>query len=116
MKFMIMVFGQESDLQTHPPEWTERMTAFMATLDNELAHSGELVYSEVLAFGSTASLIDRRGHEHDGSFSGATMPLTRFWVVTVADEARAIAIAASIAEVIGAAVEVRQVMQPSQRP
>ncbi|WP_157962499.1 YciI family protein [Homoserinimonas sp. OAct 916] len=116
MKFMIMVFSEEEDLRTNPPEWTEQMTSFMAQLDDELAHSGELVYSEVLAFGSAGSLIDRHGKAHHGSFSGATKPLTRFWVVKVTDEERAVEIAASIAAVIGAAVEVRHVMPSSQRP
>lgn len=116
MKFMIMVFSDEEDLHTNPPEWTEQVTAFMAQLDDELAHSGELVYSEVLAFGSAASLIDRYGNTHHGTFSGATKPLTRFWVVTVTDEARAVEIAGSIAAVVGAAVEVRHVMKSSQRP
>ena len=116
MKFMIMVFGEQADLKANPPEWSEQLTAFMVQLDDQLAQSGELVYSEVLEYGSSATLVDRHGGSPRGSFSGATKPLSRFWVVRVAAEARAIDIAASIAEVLGSAVEVRHVMESSQRP
>lgn len=116
MKFMIMVFGELADLKARPPEWSEHMTDYMARLDDELAHSGELVYAEVLEYGSQATLVDRHGGRHRGSFSGATKPLARFWVVKVPSEDRAIAIAAGLAEVLGAAVEVRHVLEGSQRP
>lgn len=116
MKFMIMVFAEPGDLRAKPPEWAERMAAFMVRLDDELAQSGELVYSEVLEYGDSATLVDRHGRVHPGSFSGATKPLSRYWVVKVPDESRATGIAASIAEVVESAVEVRRVMESSQRP
>lgn len=113
MKFMIMMFGDEIDVQAKPPEWAETMSAFMVQLDSELAHEGELVYSEVLEFGSDAVLIDRHGRRHEGSLTGKGSYLYRYWVVTVPDEERAIAIAARIAEVVEAAVEVREVRSES---
>lgn len=116
MKFMIMEFGDEPEVHAKPPGWAERMAAFMVQLDDELAHSGELVYSEVLEDGAGAHLIDRHGGMHNGSFTGHPSPLQRFWVVKVPDEARAIAIAAKIAEVVGSAVEVREVRAQSLRP
>ncbi|MEO7146779.1 MAG: YciI family protein [Terrimesophilobacter sp.] len=116
MKFMIMMFSEPSDLHAKTTDWVERMTAFMVRLDDELSQSGELVYAEVLEFGESARLVDRHGGVHVGTFSGTTKPLSRFWVVKVPDESRAGAIAASIAEVVEAAVEVRKVLEASHRP
>lgn len=116
MKFMIMVFGDEKNLHSRPPEWAGDVTAFMARLDDELAHSGELVYSEILEDGGGATVVDRRRRFHHGSITGRGFPLSRFWVVKVPTEERASEIAGSIAEVVGGAVEVRQVMEGSQRP
>ena len=116
MKFMIMVFGDAASLHARPPEWAGQFASFMAELDDELAQSGELVFSEVLEDGSAATLVDRHRGFHRGSIAGRGSPLSRFWVVTVPNEERAIEIAGTIAEVIGGAVEVRQVMEGSQRP
>jgi len=116
MKFMIMVFGDEQDLRRRPPEWGERLAAFMVQLEDELAFSGELVSSEVLEFGGSAMLVDRHGGRHPGSFTGNKSPLTRFWLVKVGDESRAFELAGRIAEVVEAAVEVRRVQEASHRP
>ncbi|MEX1079535.1 MAG: hypothetical protein WED09_10550 [Homoserinimonas sp.] len=116
MKFMIMVFGDEKDLHSKPPQWAEQFVAFVARLDDELAQSGELVYSEVLEDGGGATVVDRRRRFHHGSITGRGFPLSRFWVVKVATEERANEIAGTIAEVVGGAVEVREIMQGSQRP
>ena len=116
MKFMLMVFGDEKDLRTKPRQWVEEFTSFMAELDDELAGSGELVYSEVLEDGGGATVVDRRRRFHHGSITGRGFPLSRFWVVKVPSEARADEIAGSIAEVVGGAVEVRRIMEGAQRP
>lgn len=116
MKFMIMVFAARTDLQAKPPEWVERMAAFMVRLDDELAHRGELVYSEVLEYGDSATMVDRHGRTHHASFSGSSEPLSRFWVVKVPTESRALEIAASVAEVVDTAVEVRRCMEQYLRP
>jgi hypothetical protein len=108
MKFMLMVFGGESDVRAHPTGWSEKVSAFMVELDDELAHRGELVYSEVLEDGADAHLVDRHGGIHTGSLAGSS-PLLRFIVVKVPDESRALEIATRMAEVMGSAVEVREV-------
>lgn len=110
MKFMLMVFGGESEVRAHGEGWAERVTAFMVELDDELAHRGELVYSEVLEDGDDAHLVDRHGGIHTGSLAGRS-PLLRFIVVKVTDESRALEIAARVAEVVGSAVEVREVRE-----
>ncbi|AWB89855.1 hypothetical protein C2138_10190 [Salinibacterium hongtaonis] len=115
MRFMIMTFSTEHDVKAKPPEWAERVASSMAKLDDELATSGELVYSEVLEFGEHGSLIDRHGGRHVGSLAGNHTPLARFWVVRC-DEARAEEIAAGIAQTVESAVEVRRVLEGFQRP
>ena len=116
MKFMLMEFASESDLKAKSRDWKARMASFMVRLEDELAANGELVYSEVLQFGDFAKLIDRHGRIHTGSFTGTGSPLFRYWVVRVPGEERALQIAASIAEVIESAVEVRECRQDSLRP
>lgn len=116
MKFMLMVFADRDELRSRSPEWAETVAAFMVHFDDELAHSGELIAAEVLEFGEDATLVDRHGGTHRGSFSGTTKPLSRFWVVRVPDEARAIVLATKVAEAVGSAVEVRQVWGASHRP
>ena len=115
MKFMIMVFGTPGDLRAKSPEWIEAMVGFMVRLDDELARSGELVYSEVLEAGGSATLVDQYGSANDGSFNNSDAPLSRFWVVK-ASETRAIEIAASLAAAIDAPVEVRRCMEQYLRP
>ncbi|TQL47173.1 hypothetical protein FB562_0224 [Homoserinimonas aerilata] len=116
MRFMIMVFGEEQDVHARPPEWAERLAAFMVQLEDELAFSGELVSSEVLEFGESATLVDRHGGRHRGSFTGNKAPLTRFWLVKVPDAERAFVIAGRVAEVVGGAVEVRRAQEETHRP
>jgi hypothetical protein len=116
MKFMLMEFASQSDLKAKSRDWNERMVSFMVRLEDELAARGELVYSEVLEFGDFARLVDRHGRIHTGSFTGTGSPLFRYWVVSVPGEERALQIAASIAEVVEAAVEVRECRRDSLRP
>ena len=115
MKFMIMVFGTPGDLRAKSPEWIEAMVGFMVRFDDELARSGELVYSEVLEAGGSATLVDQHGGARDGSFNNSDAPLSRYWVVK-ASETRAIEIAASLAAAIDAPVEVRRCLEQNLRP
>ncbi len=114
MKFMIMVFGDRAGLHAKPTEWIERMVAFMVRLDDELARSGELVYSEVLERGDSATTVEPGLDIRRGGHSDA--PLSRYWVVKVPGQARAVEIASSIAEIVDAPVEVRRCMEQSLKP
>ena len=116
MRFMIMVFGERAELHAKPTEWIERMVAFMVRLDDELAQSGELVYSEVLEAADAATLVGRDGATSRGPFTVSDAPLSRYWVVKVPDESRAVEIAASVAAIVESPVEVRQCMEQSLRP
>jgi hypothetical protein len=112
MKHMIMVFGDAATMTaTKSPEWIKEMIAFMRALDDDLRASGELLYDEGLADGSTAKTV---GLE-DGVPVASDGPVAKdksligFWVLDAEDEARAIAVASRIVEVIGAPVEVRRI-------
>ena len=112
MKYMLMMFGDAATMtQTRSPEWIREMIAFMTQFDADLRESGELVYDEGLADGSTAKtvrLVNGAAVATDGQVAGPGASLIGFWVVKVESEARAIAIASRIVEYAGV-VEVRRV-------
>jgi hypothetical protein len=116
MKYMIMMFGEAASMaETKSPEWIEKMMAFMFQIDRDLRASGELVFELGLADGSTAKLVSIEGGTPvvtDGSFAASKASLIGYWVVDVADEARAIEIASQIAGVTGGPVEVRLSPEP----
>jgi hypothetical protein len=113
MKYMLMMFGDAASMtQTRSPEWIREMIAFMTEFDAGLRESGELVYDEGLADGSTAKIVGLEGGvptARDGQMAGDGPSLIGFWIVDVADEARAIEIAAQIVAFIEAPIEVRPV-------
>lgn len=113
MKYMIMMFGEAGAMmETATPEWIEEMIAFMGQIDQELTASGELVFQQGLADGSTAKTVRATAGvpvATDGPFAEAKESLVGFWVVDVDSEARAIEIASRIVKYAGV-VEVRQAM------
>ena len=113
MKYMIMTFGEAATmLETQDPEWIRGMIRFMTDLDVELRESGELVLEEGLVDGSqakTVRFIDGAPVPTDGPFAESKESLVGFWIVDVVDEARALAIAARIVDVVHQGIEVRQV-------
>jgi hypothetical protein len=112
MKFMISMFGSASEMtQVQSPGWITEMIAFMIDLDKRLTDSGELVYNEGLADGSTAKtvrLLENTPVTVDGPFASSGESLIGFWIVDVVDEARAIEICGQIVAWSGV-VELRPV-------
>jgi hypothetical protein len=113
MKFMLMMFGDAATMtQTRSPEWIREMIAFMTKFDADLRESGELVYDEGLADGSTAKIVGLEGGipvARDGQIAGDGPSLIGFWVVDVVGEERAIEMASRVVAFIEAPVEVRPV-------
>jgi len=113
MKYMIMMFGDQATMmETKSPEWITTMIEFMRKLDEDLTESGELVFQEGLADGSTAKTVrvkDGISVVTDGPFAESKESLIGFWVVDVASEERAIEITSRIVAVTGGPIEVRQV-------
>jgi hypothetical protein len=111
MKYMIMMFGSASGMtEVKSPEWIEKMIGFMVQLGKDLTESGELVFSQGLADGSTAKTVSLQNGipvVTDGPFAEAKESLIGYWVVDVESEARVIEIASEIIEYSGV-VEIRQ--------
>ena len=101
MKYMLMMFGDAADMmETREPEWIREMIAFMTEFNGDLTKTGELVHAHGLAFPSTArtvSLTDGQVVVTDGPFAEAKESLAGFWILEVADEARAVELAGRIA-------------------
>jgi hypothetical protein len=119
MKYMLMMFGDAATMmQSRSSEWITAMIAFMRQLDEDLRESGELVYDEGLADGSTAKTVrleNGTAVATDGQVAGPGASLIGFWVVDVASEARALAIASQIVESAGV-VAVRPVPDAPPEP
>ena len=113
MKYMLMTLGDQSGLEGKPPEWIAGMIQFMMNIDVELRDSGELVFQQGLADPSVARTVRGRGGSPtvtDGPVAPAAGALAGFWIVDVADEARAIEIAGRISEAADAPIAVRACM------
>ena len=116
MKYMIMMFGDQSGLERQPREWIVEMVGFMHTLNDDLTKSGELASAEGLADASQARTVrfqDGMPVVTDGPFAESKESLAGYWIVDVESEARALEIAARVVAFIGPAgappVEVRQI-------
>ena len=113
MKYMLMTFGDQSGLEGKPPDWIKGMIEFMIGIDVELNASGELVFQQGLADPSQAKTVRAAGGTRtaaEGPVAGPAQSLAGFWIVDVADEARALEIAGRISEAADAPIEVRACM------
>lgn len=113
MKYMIMMFGDQSGMEDKSPEWMKSMIEFMFRIDKDLEKSGELVFQQGLADPSQAKLVDLRDGvpvATDGPFAESKESLAGFWVVDVENHARVIEIASQVVAVIEGPVEVREVL------
>jgi hypothetical protein len=112
MKYMLMMFGDGATMmQTRTAEWVSEMIEFMHTFNTDVAQAGELVEARGLADpgkAKTVSLVDGQVVVSDGPFAEAKESLAGFWVLNVADEARAIELAGRVV-VWAERVEVREV-------
>jgi hypothetical protein len=113
VKYMIMTFGSaEEMIQTQDSAWIRDMIRFMQELDVDLRARGELIDEQGLTDGSQAITVrwqDGQTVPTDGPFAEAKEALVGYWLVDVEDEARAVAIASQIVEVVHNPIEVRRV-------
>ena len=112
MKYMLMMFGDGGTMrQVRTPEWVTEMIEFMHAFNADAARAGELVEARGLAdpvTAKTVSLVDGQVVVSDGPFAEAKESLAGFWVLEVADEARAIELASRVV-VWAERVELREV-------
>ncbi len=117
MKYMLLTyfgsdFDQESFIDDKGAEWVGEMVAFMHQLDADLKASGELVYAEGLDDPAQSWTVRPDGDATittDGPFAESKEVLAGFWVVDVADRARAEEIAGKIVGFVKAPIEIRRV-------
>ena len=113
MKYMIMMFGDQATMmEERSVEWIKEMIEFMGTVNDDLVKSGELVSAEGLADPTQAKTVDIENGipvATDGPFAEAKESLAGFWIIDVADEARAIEFTSRIVAFVERPVEVRQV-------
>lgn len=119
MKYVILIHSNRmsEDVwnQMDPDERRAGLAAY-AQLDDDLAASGEMIVSEALGLPPTATRVTVRDGavlSTDGPYAEAKEFLAGFFLVDVADRARAIEIAARIPEAQFGNVEVRPVMDLS---
>ena len=116
MKYMIMMFGDQSHLESMSKEWIREMIQFMRTLGEDLTSSGELVSAEGLVDASqakTVRFLQGVPVATDGPFAESKESLAGYWIVDVETEARALEIASRVVAFIGPVgappVEVRRI-------
>ncbi|MET0416180.1 MAG: YciI family protein [Actinoplanes sp.] len=98
---MMMMFGDAGDMMAERDvSWVREMIAFMGDFNAELEKNGEFVYAEGLDAPSAAKVVglaDGQVVVTDGPYAEAKESLAGFWILDVADEARAVELAGRIA-------------------
>jgi len=117
MKYMLLTyfgsdFDQESFIDEKGAEWVGEMIAFMHQLNADLTASGELLAAEGLDDPSQSWTVRPDGDgtiTTDGPFAESKEVLAGYWIVDVADRARAEEIAAKVVNFVKAPIEIRRV-------
>jgi hypothetical protein len=116
MKYIIMMFGDQSGMESQTREWIAEMYQFMHSFNADLQQSGEFVDAQGLADASQARTVryqDGMPVVTDGPFAESKESLAGYWIVDVENEARALELACTVVSFIGPAgappVEVRQI-------
>lgn len=113
MKYMIMMFGSPASTPGKPPEWYQAMGESMDAMNRELQDNGELVDGQGLGDPAQAKTIrfgDGVPVATEGPFAEAKESLAGYYIVDVADEARAVEIASRVVAFTEAPMEIRPVM------
>lgn len=116
MKYMIMTFGDQTELADKPQGWTDDLIEFMFGLDEELHDSGQLVLEEGLVDPSRAKTVVPQEETgvpiaEEGPLGQVHESLAGFWIVDVPSEARAIQIASRIVDFVQEPIEVRRIAE-----
>lgn len=109
-----MTFGGRSGLEGRSKDWVLEMLEFLQGIDEELEATGELVEQRSLADpseGKTVHMDAGLPFTANEPFADPARSLSGYWVVEVADEARAIEIATEVTVFLQDSVEVRQVLE-----
>jgi hypothetical protein len=110
VNYLVLIYGQDS-----PPEEAWQAVRELTLLKDELAGSGELVSSEGLAVPAEGKVVQvREGVQvvTDGPFGEAKEQLAGYFMVDVADDARAQQVAGRVSAIVGDRVELRGAVFP----
>lgn len=113
MKYIMMMFGDQSGLEKQTREWIREMFQFMHTFNADLTRSGELVDAVGLVDPSQAKTVALQNGvpvATDGPFAESKESLAGYWIVDVENQARALDIAKHVVAFTEGPIEVRQVM------
>ena len=111
MKYMLMMFGSESEMrETQSPEWIRDMIEFMQQVGTDLREAGEYVGGEGLADPLQAKTVNVSNGipvATDGPYAESKEQIGGFWVVEAADLDAAIELARRGSAACNGKVEVR---------
>ena len=112
MKFICLVYGDETMFQSFTKEASAKLDADSVAYDRSLEASGKLVAAEALQSVRTSKLVRRRGGKTlvtDGPFAETKEQLLGFVMIDASDLEDALKIAAGIPLAALGSVEVRAV-------
>jgi len=112
MRYVLLVYGKESDLHALSPEGLARLDADSVAYDRSLAESGHLVMAQALQSTRTSRTVRRRMGKAivtDGPFTETKEQLLGFVMVDAADLDEAVRIAGEIPLAAMGSVEVRAI-------
>jgi len=118
MRYLLMIYNEEVDFSTIPPEMRRAQTAAYDALTAELRAAGGYLGGEALEPTSTATSVRVRDGETqttDGPFAETKEALGGYYLVEARDLDEAIGWAAKIPGAQSGAVEIRPIMDFSSR-
>lgn len=116
MRYMLSWHIREAEQQARSPAWREETAAFLAQFEDELFVNSELDWVEVLGPESQAIVVGPGQEIRPGFYNQGGKPSVRVWAIRVADQQRAVEIAAKFAGQLDTWIEVRESLPGAQRP
>lgn len=111
MKFMLLIYGNETAWNTLSQDAMDNLERTHATLQAELSASGELIETSALAVPDAHVVRTHQGAAlvTDGPFTEAKEIVAGYYILDCADSERATTIAARFAEAEFAPIDVRRI-------
>ena len=114
MRYLMMVYGEEFDLDDFPPEDLEASLARFEVFHSEMAERGVMLAADRLHASDTATTVKVRNEKvitTDGPFAEAKEQVGGIYVFEARDLDEALEIAAQIPSAEFGAIEVRPIMK-----
>ncbi|MDX1437837.1 MAG: YciI family protein [Anaerolineales bacterium] len=114
MRYMMLVYGEEFDLEDFPPEVLKASLAQFNAFHEEMARRGAMLAADRLQPSGTATTVkvrDGRVLTTDGPFADTKEQLGGIYVFEAQDLDEALEIAAKIPAAAAGSIEVRPIME-----